>query len=350
MEDVAAIAGNKDYQVEVVKFTAGDGFTLNLLHISKGAEPTKGPVLLVHGAGVRAQIFCAPTKTTLVDVLLEAGYDVWLENWRASIDFQPNAWTLDQAAAYDHPMAVKTVLEKAGAKTMKAVIHCQGSTSFTMSAMAGLVPEVTTIVTNAVSSHPVIPGWSKVKLTAFLPFIDMTMSYLNPQWGLKAPRFWPKIINFFVQLTHHECRNPVCKQVSFTYGAGFPALWKHYNLSPETHDWMKQEFKHVPISFFNQIMKCVDRGNLIAVDGIASLPQDFTAQAPKTDARMAFFAGELNQCFTAESQVKAYEWWNKQRPDYHTLNVIPKYSHLDIFMGSEAQKDVFPLMMKELET
>ena len=41
---------------------------------------------------------------------------------------------------------------------MKAVIHCQGSTSFTMSAVAGLVPEVKTIVTNAVSLHPVVPG------------------------------------------------------------------------------------------------------------------------------------------------------------------------------------------------
>ena len=46
-------------------------------------------ILLVHGAGVRANIFQAPVRTTLVDLLVEHGFDVWLENWRASIDLAP---------------------------------------------------------------------------------------------------------------------------------------------------------------------------------------------------------------------------------------------------------------------
>jgi hypothetical protein len=33
-----------------------------------------------------------------------------------------------------------------------------------MSAVAGLVPQVTTIVANAVSLHPVIPAWSRLKI------------------------------------------------------------------------------------------------------------------------------------------------------------------------------------------
>ncbi len=82
------------------------------------------------------------------------GWDVWLENWRASIDIPHNHWTLDQAAVYDHPRAVQTVCTQTGASEIKAVIHCQGSTSFMMSALAGLVPQVTTIVSNAVSVHP----------------------------------------------------------------------------------------------------------------------------------------------------------------------------------------------------
>src|SRR5262245_50450899 len=124
----------------VVPFTAGDGLRCNLLHIEGGRAPTRGPVLLVHGAGVRANIFRPPLPVTLVDTLVNAGYDVWLENWRASIDLPPNRWTLDQAARYDHPVAVRTVLDATGANTLKAIIHCQGSTSFMMSAVAGLTP------------------------------------------------------------------------------------------------------------------------------------------------------------------------------------------------------------------
>ncbi len=131
------------HREDVVPFRARDGFQCNLVHVQGETAPHKGPVLLVHGAGVRANIFRAPVKTTIVDYLIANGYDVWLENWRASIDLPPNTWTLDQAALYDHPEAVKTVVEQTGWDEIKALIHCQGSTSFMMSAVAGLVPQVT---------------------------------------------------------------------------------------------------------------------------------------------------------------------------------------------------------------
>ena len=145
------------YQERIVPFTAGDGFECNLINVRGEQAPTKGPVILVHGAGVRANIFRAPVETTFVDYLVAHGYDVWLENWRASIDLPPNEWTLDQAALYDHPKAVEKVVTETGHDAIKAVIHCQGSTSFMMSAAAGLVPQVKTIVSNAVSLHPVVP-------------------------------------------------------------------------------------------------------------------------------------------------------------------------------------------------
>src|SRR4051794_37346593 len=201
----------------VVPFTAGDGFHCNLINVRDERPPIKGPVLLVHGAGVRANIFRSRVETTLVDYLVQQGYDVWLENWRASIDFAPNRWTLDQAAVYDHPMAVKKMLEDTGAGEAKAVIHCQGSTSFMMSAVAGLVPQVTTIVSNAVSLHPVVTPFSKLKLVTSVPLVAMLTPYLDPQWGLHADGVMPNLIKMFVELTHHECDNAVCKQASFTY-------------------------------------------------------------------------------------------------------------------------------------
>ena len=148
----------------MVGFTAGDGMELNLVNVTGRRPPARGPVLLVHGAGVRANIYRAPTRRTLVDVLVERGYDVWLENWRGSIDMPPNPWTLDQAAVFDHPAAVRKVAEESGAEEIPAVIHCQGSTSFMMSAVAGLVPEVKTIVANAVTLHPVVARFAKAKL------------------------------------------------------------------------------------------------------------------------------------------------------------------------------------------
>ncbi len=111
------------YDEETIPFRAGDGFQCNLIHVYGGGSAPKGPVLLVHGAGVRANIFRAPVETNVVDYLVAHGYDVWLENWRASIDLPPNAWTLDQAALHDHPAAVRTVVERTGWERIKAIIH-----------------------------------------------------------------------------------------------------------------------------------------------------------------------------------------------------------------------------------
>lgn len=332
----------------VIPFRAGDGFECNLIHVEGDSPAPKGPVLLVHGAGVRANIFRAPTGQNIVSFLIDNGYDVWLENWRASIDLQPNPWTLDQAAVYDHPVAVRIIKELTGAGEIKAVIHCQGSTSFTMAAVAGLLPQVKTIVSNAVSLHTDVPDFSAFKIKYALPLIKSGAEYLNPQWGLHAPTLTARVIDFIVQSTHHECNNPVCKEVSFTYGSGRPALWRHENLSNATHEWLKQEFAKVPLTFFEQMKRCIEHGHLISVEGKKELPADFLAQPPQTGARFAFFAGEQNLCFLPVSQVRTYKYFDSQRPNYHSLHTLPGYSHLDVFMGSHAARDVFPLMLAEL--
>jgi pimeloyl-ACP methyl ester carboxylesterase len=348
-QETSAQPSGSRYKERIVPFTAGDGFPLNLINLQGDRPPTKGPVILVHGAGVRANIFRAPIQTGIVDLLIAAGYDVWLENWRACIDFKPNLWTLDQAAVYDHPHAVRTVAKETGADHLKAIIHCQGSTSFMMSAVAGLVPEVKTIVTNAVSLHPVVPWWSNAKLKVAVPILARITQWLNCQWGLEATTPLARFVQRWVNITHHECNNPVCKQVSFTYGAGFPALWRHENLDEGTHDWLKHEFAWVPLRFFQQISKCVSHGHLVSVEGLPGLPADFTAQAPRTDARFAFFAGENNRCFLPESQVRTHAFLDRLRPGYHTLNLIPGYSHLDVFMGNRAAREILPRMVAELD-
>jgi hypothetical protein len=332
----------------IVPFTAGDGFACNLIHIRADKEPWKGPVIAVHGAGVRANIFRPPTPRTLVDALVEAGYDVWLENWRASIDLPANRWTLDQAAVFDHPSAVQRVVEETGCDRVKAIVHCQGSTSFLMAAMAGLLPQVTTIIANAVSMHPVVPRLSALKMRC-IPAFGYLSDYMNPQWGLGAPTLPAKLIDLLVRLTHHECRNAVCKHVSFTYGSGFPSLWRHENLTPATHDWIGHEFGPCPLSFFLQMLRSVRAGRIVAVEDRRELPSDVLAEPPKTDARVVFMAGEKNQCFLPDSQVRSFEYLNAARKNYHALYVFPGYSHLDPFLGRNAAQDVFPILVRELD-
>jgi hypothetical protein len=334
----------------VVEFTSGDGLKCNLINVRGHDAPAKGPVLLVHGAGVRANIFRAPSGRNLVDLLVEEGWDVWLENWRASIDIPHNHWTLDQAAVYDHPHAVRTVCAETGTAELKAVIHCQGSTSFMMSALAGLLPQVKTIVSNAVSIHPIVPRLANLKLRFMIPPTAKVLGYIDPQWGrLGAPWVVPKLVDAWIKLDHHECDNSVCKWSSFTYGTGKPTLWRHENLNELTHEWLREEFAAVPLTFFSQIVRCVRAGRLLAVEQHPELPRDFTAQPPHTDARVVFLAGALNRCFTADSQRASHAWYARHAPRRTALHVFEGYGHLDMFMGRRAARDVFPTIVAELE-
>lgn len=337
-------------QEEVVPFLAGDGRALNLIHVHADEEATRGPVVVVHGAGVRANIFRAPVRQTLVDALVAHGYDVWLENWRASIDVEPSEWTLDEAAVWDHPAAVRTVVRETGHDALKAIIHCQGATSFAMSAAAGLLPEVKLILSNAVTLHPVVPHAAEVKLKLTIPAMSRLTPYLDPQWGLHRPSTrTARALDLLVRTFHRECDNLVCRWVSFTYGVGFPTLWRHENLNPETHDWLQHEFAKVPLTFFRQMTECVRAGHILPVGDFDALPEDVAEREPQTDARWVLFAGAENRCFLPESQRRTFEHLERFRPGYHALHVVPDYGHLDMFMGQDASRDVFPLILTELD-
>jgi hypothetical protein len=340
--------GRRDHVTEVQPLTALDGRPLTVVHVQGRHAPTRGPVLVVHGAGVRAELFRPPLRRTFVDALVDDGWDVWLLNWRASIDLDPVPWTLDQAAAYDHPAAVAHVLAATGTDSLKAVVHCQGSTSFMMALAAGLLPQVDTVVSNAVSLHPVVPAFSTFKIGRVAPVVAKALPYVSPAWGDRAPHLTARLMVWFVRATHRECDNAVCRMVSFTYGTGWPALWSHAQLDDETHDWVRGEFGAVPLTFFAQMHRCIQAGHLVSVEGIKSLPKSSVAQAPQTDARLVLLAGDQNRCFLAESQRRTFEFLESHRPGRDRLHVLPGYGHLDVFLGRNAAADTYPLILEEL--
>jgi pimeloyl-ACP methyl ester carboxylesterase len=331
-------------------FKTADGVECNVIHVKGPNPPTKGPVLLVHGVGVRPEIWRPPTPRTLVEALVDSGYDVWMETWRASMDVPNNTWTLDQAAVLDHPLAVRTVLEQTGADSIQAVTHCQGSTSFVMAACAGLLPQVRTIVASAVTLHPVVSRIAGLKLRYVIPVVARLVGYLDPQWGERgAPWVLPKALTAYSKLSRRQCDNGVCKVASFMFGSGDPTLWTHEQLSAETHEWTKGEFGPAPLSFFRQIARCVQEGHVVSVEGRPELPASFVAQPPQTDARFSFITGGANNCFLPVSQRRTFAWFDRREPGRHSLHVVPGYGHLDVFVGERAGRDWHPIILGELD-
>ena len=327
------------------------GRALTVHHIRGDAEPTEGPVLLLHGTGVRAELFYgAPTRSSIVDALVEAGFDVWVGNWRGSIDLPECDYTLDEVARYDHPALIATVLRETGAQTLKAIVHCQGSTSFAFACAAGLVPEVTDVVSNAVSFHPVVPRLSKLKMQLLLPGMQLGFPGFDPQWTLRPTALRARLVALIARTVQRECHEPVCQMAQFTYGVGGNVLWDHANIDPPTHRWIAREFGWVPTSFFRQMARCTKAGHLVAASGFEEMPENVVAAPPRNRPRWTFLAGTANRCFLPRSQERSFAWLDALEPGRHALIEVPGYTHLDLFFGRNADRDVFGSVVEALRS
>jgi predicted alpha/beta hydrolase len=327
---------------------AGDGVPLTLIRVHGTTEPTKGPVLLVHGVAMRGESFRPPVARTLVDTLLDDGWDVWIENWRGSTDLDPLPWTLDDVALHDHPVAVRHILAVTGAEKVKIVAHCQGAASISMSAVSGLLPHVDTIVANGVTLHPVVPRGGKVKLHVLRPLAQVGQPYVDIAWGDGPERGIGRVTRNAVRLWHAECREPACNMASFALGSGHPALWRHAHLNEATHAWISGEFGRIPLSFYAQLAASDRARQMVAVRRYAELPRRYADTPPRTDARFVLLTGSRNRAFLPESQKATFAFLDSHRAGRHSLHVIPGYGHADVFLGARAHVDVFPRIISEL--
>ena len=144
---------------------------------------------------------------------------------------------------------------------------------------------------------PVVPEFSRFKITKLAPLLSRARGYLNPQWGLHAPTMISKIVASMVALTHHECNNAVCKGVSFTYGTGFPALWSHENLNEATHEWIKQEFAQVPVIFSIRWQRASKQGNLVLGRWTTRSCRPILSRGAQHHGAFCFFRGHGQSLF-----------------------------------------------------
>ncbi|MGJ6979365.1 esterase/lipase family protein [Aestuariimicrobium soli] len=332
---------------------ADDGVPLTLVRVV-GAEPShRGPVMLVHGVAMRAEMFRPPVNHTLVQALLDDGWDVWMLNWRGSLDLDPLPWTVDDVAGCDLPAAVRHVADATGARNVKVIAHCVGAMAASWASVAGLIPQVDTIVASGVSLHPVVPRMARIKLHTLRPLLQSHEPYVDAAWGDGPERLVPTITRTAVRWGHPECSNPTCNMASFALGAGRPAPWLHENLNVATHDWLTHEFGKVPMSFYHQLAISERAGELVGLGMRDDLPRRLADLPPRPPrARFALFTGQHNRSFLAQSQRLTHAWLlahpreQGARPD--TLNVVRGYSHTDLFVGRYAWNDTFPRMVAEL--
>lgn len=333
-------------------FPAGDGAPLQLTRYQGG---TKGPVLLVHGAGVWSGMFMLPTiAENFVQYLVRHGYDTWLLDWRASTELPLRQFSLDDAAEHDMPAAVRKVREVTGARTVQAVPHCAGSVTFFMALAAGRLPDVRSVVASQVALHHEVPPVTHLKAMLRVPeVLDVGLDYLSPDEDPQNPVF-QAAFGKVADLLHLECDSTVCHRLSFMYGH----LYRHARLNRETHERLDEQFGRCNMQTFRHLAQMARAGHAIRYDygreenlrryGQAEPPSYL--QAEHLRLPITFVSGEQNGTYLPTSTERTYEWLREANGGgYYQRKVLEGYGHLDTFMGSTAARDTYPVLLEALE-
>lgn len=331
---------------EVHFFTTADHAQLRLTRYQGGK---KGPVILAHGLGVSSLAFSTDLiDTNLTEYLYAHGYDVWLLDYRSSIElpYAATQYTADDVAVLDWPAAVKTVLNLTGASSVQAVVHCYGAITFNMAMCAGL-QGVRSAVCSQVGSHlSVIPinriksGLHLDKFLADLGVKDLTMySDSHADW---FNRLYNAALNVYPYAYEERCKNPVCHRVTFLYAP----LYEHDQLNTATHDNLHELFGVASISNFEHLGVMTRVGHIVDRTG-----QDvYLPHIDRMKIPIAFIHGAENETWLPQSTKTTFDLLcEKNGKDHYSRYLIPHYGHIDCIFGQNAHRDVYPLILKHLE-
>ena len=331
---------------QVAFFKASDGVGLRLTRYQGGA---KGPVILSHGLGVSSLIFSIDTiETNLLEYLYAHGYDVWLLDYRNSIELP--AATLqasgDDVATKDYPAAVSKVLELTGAKSVQMVVHCWGSTTFFMAMLAGL-KGVRSVVASQIATQIRAPLSTHLKTGLHLPSflkavgIDDLTAYVDNHESLVAKVYDAGLKLYPLELKN-RCTNATCHRITFMYAP----LYEHANLNEATHNNLHEMFGVANMKAFMHLATLTNTGHLVDFNG----GEVYMPHLDRLAIPITFIHGEQNECFLpASTEITMNDLAKANGSKLYQRHVIPGYGHIDCIYGKNAAQDVYPFVLEHLE-
>jgi len=339
---------------EPFELTTPDQAVIRLTRLRGGP---KGPVLVAHGVGVWSGMFTLDSvRVNFSQFLVSHGYDVWLLDWRGSIQLPLTQFTFDEVAEYDFPTAVDFILAQTKADSVQAVVHCAGSAAFFMSLASGrLANKIRCVSCSQVALHFVVPAATELKSLMRLPSLLDTcgVRYMTPTDDTEY-RVFQEALGTVVDLVHHECTSTVCHRITFLYGH----LYEHAQTNPETHDRLDEQYGKCNITAFRHLAQLARGVESTRYDygWMGNLKRYKSRKPPSyldpTHLRIpiTFASGAKNRTFVPRSTELTYKWLvDHNGPALYKRHVIADYGHIDSFMGAEASQDFYPVFLEQLE-
>lgn len=315
----------------------------------KAVTPT-GHVILGPGFGMSADAFLSGQRS-LAQYLLDAGYVVWLLDYRASdhLAASLSQFTLDDLVE-DFRRAFKLVYEKSGNTRVHVIGHCVASLVTSMALLkypdelSEWLESVVLSQSFAFMDHPLV---NRIKAGLYVPELMKQLRF-NPvlsvdddlRSGWKA-RLFDKLLHLYP--TREHCSSGVCRRTIFLYGE----VVRHENLDRHTHAMMYDFFDRANLSTFVHLARMIRAGRVVDHRGNDTylVPE----QAGRITLPITFVQGLENRLFRPSGAEQTVKWFRKHAPSSSIgLVKVRGYAHLDHFIGKDAERDVFPTLLAAL--
>ena len=135
----------------------------------------------------------------------------------------------------------------------------------------------------------------------------------------------------------------VGRRIYFIYGDVFD----HAKIDDATmRESVPSFFGNGNMTFFEHISLMIRRGRAVDAQGRDA----YLSHPERYRMPMAFLTGEHNRMFVPRGLEATHELLRAANgPELYSRHVIPDYAHLDCWLGTDAERDVFPIALAELE-
>lgn len=305
----------------------------------------KGPVILAPGFGMAASSFLVTTiEPNLVEYLYRKGYDVWLFDYRASINLPQAAsgsFTLDDIAREDWPDAVTQVqrlTRRTSGDGVQVVAHCVGSVTLLMALLNGMTG-VHSAVCSQFTTHPKTSWFNllKARLRVSRLLQLFGVGVVKPLQGQRWSNYILDIALRAAPMAREErCGQAVCRWINAVYGC----THCHAQLNDDTHKSLTSLFGVGDLDAFNHIALIMREGRALDHVGYdAYLP--YPGRLAKVPIH--FLIGDRNYIFFPQGSDRTLRWLRANNPaGSYSFTELHGYAHLDCFIGKDAPNAVFP--------
>jgi cholesterol oxidase len=329
---------------EVHSVPTTDGTDVRLTRYKFGE---KGPLVMAPGYGNAARAFAIDTvPKNFVQYLGEHGYDVWLFDYRASPDLPASygQFDVDDIALRDWPAAIEAVRRETGQDTVQAFGHCIGGLSLFMAQGAGM-PGVRSLTFSSLAGNPIPTPGNQARAWARLATLFKLLGIKRLETDYRPEKLDGKLLETVMKALpfRHVYDNPVARRIFFIYGD----VYRYENINAPTMTRAVPDFfGGGNMTFFEHISLMIRAGAARDKHGRDA----YWANLENFDLPVSFITGGHNRMFVPKGLQRSYDTLRHAHgPQNYTHHVIRDYAHLDLWLGENAERDVWPTALAELE-